>query len=228
MSVTPRVDAPIQSAGRILPLGIGRQTPAAVLAELVGLLPCDAVDRVVAAVVVALVAQRVVDLALVVPLGVVHVAGRPPHLSPGSHALALLRAGAELPDGHLRLVDAKRADLDLMGRTRRSEPGVVVVGPHVELAAVDQHRPRGAPSIDTGSGRGRRGLGVRRRAGGLDRRGLGGRGNRCRLGRIQSGGAGRRRDDEHRRRRDSEHARPEPESIASSSRPTRRGRRASA
>src|SRR5690606_10278525 len=58
--VPPGIHAAVGPARGELPLGLGRQPGAPLLAEVPGLLPGDAIDRVVAAVVVALVAQLVV------------------------------------------------------------------------------------------------------------------------------------------------------------------------
>src|SRR4029079_2722812 len=63
--VTPRIDTPVGSARSELPLRLGRKAATPRLASLAGLIPVDAVDRVLRhARGIGDVAERIVDLAL--------------------------------------------------------------------------------------------------------------------------------------------------------------------
>src|SRR5690606_19329919 len=113
--VAPRVDAPIRTPGRVLPLGLCGQRSVTPFAIGAGLMPCDAVDGVIVAIVVVLVAQGAEDRSLQVPLLLGEIPPRPVTVAKRPLAFSLGGALAVGTQRDLGLIEAEIGDLDLMG-----------------------------------------------------------------------------------------------------------------
>ena len=138
--VAPGELATVGAARRELPLRLAREATARSggLAERVGHLPVDAVDRVLRLLVrIAHVAERVERFVVVVGdlLPLVRDAG--------ALALPLVAARLVARDGHFVRVDAERRERDLVRRALEREVGLVVRA-HEELPGRDEDHPRGA------------------------------------------------------------------------------------
>ncbi len=142
--VAPGVDPAVGSAGRELPLDLKGQALASGLAKALRLEPRDAVDRVLLAPRLALVAEFAVDLLRALPIGFTARALGPDALAIGTLALAGFGALAEGGDRDLVAVETEARDLHLVGRPRHAEHRVFAWRADVELAATVENHALGA------------------------------------------------------------------------------------
>src|SRR5260221_276936 len=128
--VSPGIFAAVGSARGKLPLGLGGEPLLRVRAIADRAIEIDTVDRVVAALGAAGVAERAVDLDLAWRDSL------PVDFDRGALALAGVRAGFVLRRRDLVTIHAERGERHLVGRLL---VGVAVIGPHEELASGDLH-----------------------------------------------------------------------------------------